>query len=54
MKNIVALFCEVDDFFNEYMPYWEKGLIASGERKRIQGRSLSLSEIMTLVILFHK
>ena len=48
------LFCFVDDFCQEFMPIWEAQQILSGKRKRIRKQTLSDSEVMTLMILFHQ
>jgi hypothetical protein len=52
--DITTLFCEVDDFCKNYSVN-KSLMIALGERKRYRQRekSLSPSEIMTLVIYFH-
>lgn len=49
----VELFCSVDDFCQRFEPLWERQQLASGERKRRRSRSLSNSEIMTILIAFH-
>lgn len=48
--TIVSLFCIVDDFCLGFEPEWRKRLIDN--RKRNRKSSLSLSEIMTIVINF--
>jgi len=50
---IIPLFCEVDDFSIEFEPKYNQNLIASGMKKRIKPSTMSLSEIMTIIILFH-
>ena len=50
--SLLELFCHVDDFRKAFQPYWYKHLHSSGERMR--SSRLSPSEIMTLLILFHK
>ncbi len=54
MDSLVELFVAVDDFWQVFRPSWYKHLLASGERQRIRASSLSESEIMTIVILFHQ
>lgn len=51
--DLTALFCNVDDFCQFFEPQLQASLLANGEIKRRRGGSLSLSEIMTIVILFH-
>ena len=52
--NLTELFCNIDDFCNEFMVEWQKKLIESSEKKRNRNAQLSTSEIMTIVILFHQ
>lgn len=52
--DLTRLFCDIDDFCQEYVPEWKKELIESGEKKRDKECSLSLSEIMTIIIAFHQ
>lgn len=51
--DIVQLFCNVDDFCQWFIPVWEQYQLTDGGKKRIRQGTLSLSEVMTLVILFH-
>ena len=52
--EIVALFCDIDDFCLQFEPRWQQGLIASGERQRVREGRLRLSEVMTIVISSHQ
>lgn len=52
--NILKLFCEVDDFWQMFSPYWVSHQVESGEQQRQRETSLTMSEIMTLVVLFHQ
>jgi transposase len=54
MDNLTELFCLVDDFCREFEPAWERRLLADGARKRRRQGGLSLSELMTLMVLFHQ
>jgi len=54
MDNLTELFCLIDDFCREFEPFWEQHLLASGGKKRKRQGKLSLSELMTLAILFHQ
>ena len=54
MNNLIDLFCIVDDFCNIFEPEWNKHLIESNIKKRIKPSSLTTSEIMTIIILFHQ
>jgi len=53
MVSILRLFCDVDDFCKEFEPRWKQRLLNDGKRKRIKKSKLSLSEVMTIAILFH-
>jgi len=54
MDSLTELFCLIDDFCQVFEPAWEKRLLAEGHRKRRRQASLSLSELMTLAVLFHQ
>jgi transposase len=54
MESLVELFCDVDDFCQGFLPVMEKKMISSGIRTRKRDRSLTVSEVMTLLILFHQ
>ncbi len=54
MASLMESFCVIDDFCLEFEPAFEAELLASGERKRRRTGSLSLSELMTLTVLFHQ
>lgn len=53
MKNLVELFCDVDDFCKIFIPQWQKQLLADGTRQRQRETRMSTSELMTIVIGFH-
>ncbi len=53
MKNLVELFCDVDDFCKAFIPQWQKQLLANGTRQRHRDSRMSMSEVMTIVIGFH-
>jgi hypothetical protein len=54
MESLVALYCLVDDFYKIFEPAWTARLMRRGQRKRQRSTGISLSELMTLVILFHQ
>lgn len=54
MDNLLPLFCIVDDFCKNFEPEWNKYLLQNNIKKRIKPSSLTTSEIMTIVILFHQ
>jgi hypothetical protein len=51
--SLLELFVNVDDFCKAFLPVWERSLLESGDRKRLRPGSLTVSEIMTIVIYFH-
>lgn len=53
---IVEIFYSVDNFCQKFIPDWEKHLIPSDStvKKRKRKSTLSYSEIMTIMILFHQ
>ncbi len=52
--NILPLFFEIDEFCRWFEPIWNQHLIARNCRKRNRRRSLSVSEVMTILVLFHQ
>jgi len=51
--SVLELFCPVDDFCQQFEPLWHKHCLVSGSKQRNRARELALSEIMTILILFH-
>jgi len=43
-----------NDFCQSFVPVWRKQMLSAGELQRQRGRSLSVSEIMTILIHFHQ
>jgi transposase len=54
MQSLVELFVHVDDFCQAFLPEHEKHLLQSGAIQRRRDRSLSMSEVMTIMIHFHQ
>jgi transposase len=54
MDSLTELYCLLDDFCRVFEPAWKRHLLASGAKRRQRPSSLSLAELMTLVILFHQ
>lgn len=52
--SLLELFCVVDDFCQRFLPSYQAQLVAGGLCQRQRARSLSVSEIMTILILFHQ
>ena len=53
MKQLTEVFCDVDDFCKVFIPEWEKQLLEDGTRQRKRSGRMSVSEIMTIIIMFH-
>lgn len=51
--NILPIFCDVDDFCLLFEPHWHQRLLQSGTARRNKPSALALSEVMTILILFH-
>jgi len=49
--DILPLFCDIDDFCLLFEPLWERHLLETRQRHRPS--ALCLSEVMTIVTLFH-
>ena len=52
--SLEELFCHVDNFCQIFEVAWEQQRLDSGLKNRKRQRSMSLSEIMTLLIAFHQ
>lgn len=51
--DILPLFFEIDEFCQWFEPLFKARQLADGQIKRNRRRSLSLSEVMTILVLFH-
>src|SRR5512144_310380 len=54
MDSLPELFCLLDDFCRRFEPAWQRRHLTSGARQRRRSNVLSLSELMTVVVLFHQ
>ena len=54
MLSLEALFCKIDDFCQDFEARWMQRLLSDGLRKRQRQRSMSLSEIITILVAFHQ
>jgi transposase len=52
--DILPLFFDIDEFCRVFEPLWRKRLLTNGLQKRHRQRRLSLSEVMTILVLFHR
>ena len=53
MSQLIAMFCDIDDFCKRFEPFYMQRLLHSGHRQRLRQSQLSLSEIMTIMVYFH-
>ena len=44
----------VDDFCQSFVPVWQKQFLSAGDIQRRRNRSLSVIEIITILIHFHQ
>ena len=51
--EILRLFYDCDEFCRAFLPRWQAQLLAAQAVQRQRSSTLSLSEVMTIVILFH-
>jgi hypothetical protein len=49
-----TLFCFVDDFCKGFEPWYKKQLVIDGKTKRNRGGHLTLAEILTILIAYHR
>ena len=54
MSQLVAIFCDIDDFCKAFEPLYTQRLLQNGQRQRTRQTQLSLSEIMTIIVCFHQ
>jgi len=53
MSQLIAMFCDIDDFCKWFEPLYTRRLLQSGQRQRVRQMALGLSEIMTIIVYFH-
>lgn len=51
-NKITEIFCSIDDFCKDFIPVFQQRLIGNS-KKRHRASRLSLSEVMTIQVLFH-
>lgn len=54
MNKLIELFCIVDDFCKEFLPYFEQSLLNQEGKQRNKPCRMSTAEVMTIVIHFHQ
>src|SRR5215471_21456278 len=53
MSQLIAMFCDIDDFCKWFEPLYMQRLLQDGQRRRVRQGHLTLSEIMTIIVFFH-
>lgn len=52
--NVTQIFCDADDFCQEFIPNWKKTLLDEGATKtRTRERSVCEGEIIAVIVCFH-
>jgi hypothetical protein len=51
--DILTVFCQIDDFCNEFEPRFNQMLLSDGNRQRNKPGAMRLSEVMTILVMFH-
>lgn len=54
MQHITELFCKIDDFCKQFEPILQQQLIEQCPNTRKRQTKASLSELMTIIVLFHQ
>ncbi len=54
VHNLTKLFCEIDDFTKQHQKQWDSILIENSTKKKRREVSLNMSEIMTIMVMFHQ
>ena len=54
MDDLTETYCRMDDFYKAFEPQLNARLLTDGKRHRSRKGSLSVPELMTLVVLFHQ
>jgi len=52
--DILPIFSDIDDFCLLFEPIWQQHQVAAHSRQRHRASSLALSEVMTIIVLFHQ
>jgi len=53
MDQLIAIFCDIDDFCQAFEPVYARRLLHVGQRQRARRTALTLSETLTLLVYFH-
>jgi Transposase DDE domain len=53
LMDILPVFCDIDDFCWFFEPLWRERLLTAQPRQRHRASALCLSEVMTIIVMFH-
>jgi hypothetical protein len=53
MSQLIAMFCDIDDFCKRFDPLYHQHLLQAGHCSRRRQPELALREIMTILVYFH-
>lgn len=51
--DILSVFCRIDDFCQVFEKFYQQRLISDGKKHRNRKTNLSLSEVMTILVMYH-
>lgn len=51
--DLEQLFWDIDDFWRSFEPQWQRAMLPGMDRKRRRSSTLSMSEVMTMIVNFH-
>ena len=54
MSQLIAMFCDIDDFCKWFEPLYMQRLLQDGQRHRVRQSQVAWSEIMTIIVFFHR
>ena len=54
MHSLYKLFCQIDDFCQIFELQWQQQLLSNGIQQRQRPRRMCMSEVMTILIMFHR
>ena len=52
--QLITMFCDIDDFCKRFAPVYTQRLLQAGHGHRLRLPALGLSEIMTILVYFHR
>lgn len=52
--DILSVFCQIDDFCQTFEPKYNQFQLTEGQKKRNKPSKMAMSEVMTILVLFHQ